>query len=265
MIEAAIEKVKHLALEAASLLTVKVPAEPEDVYYLHDRKSGKYDRMTAEPKPRGYSASRLVDVVDLVKEFAARDASKKIVIFAAGGVVTVLLDEDGGRRERLKLTAPKSAQYLRLVKMCDERPFSHVDFVDLLRIDLHGAVSDDFLGLVKSMKFRADSSGMSDVSPGRESMGRQVENEVLASGKVIPETTVLRVPVYEDLVDEDGQVYTGRVECVFVTSAGNCTLRLVPLKDQLLAAVREADAWVLEKLKPLEELGENVRVFCGAA
>lgn len=258
----AIKELGRMSEQAAGIRTVPLPAEPPHVYGLYNSRSGTYERCVAEPHPRAGTALRLSDVRTLVADRLKEAPSEHIHVWCGQGQVHVVFDARGTRRGGCKLVCPVAEQFARLEQLAEEpEMLDQRAFIDLLRVDLAGAVPIDFIGMARRLKFTSNASGAGDVRQGRESFDRSVLLEVVADGADLPETINVTVPVYEDLQD-DTDVYETVVECVFRLNAHNDTLGLLPLKDSLKAARRKADEWILSRLTSL--VSDQVLVVCGS-
>lgn len=259
--DAFVQKIQELATSACAIRQMNVDREPPWVYFIVDQAKGTVQRMEAAPAPRRYVAYRLADVSALVRQFQAQSAMT--FVWCGRGKVHVTLDEAGTRREAITMAAPPSKAFERLKALEAERePMDQRAFLELLRVELAGCVEDDFVALVRDLRFAANSEGLGQIQAGKESLGKKVMQEVVSGGRTIPDFVVATVPVYEDLVDESGRVFSVEVKCALSIDLSQQTLMLVPLPEQLTAAQRGADEWIYKTLSPLGS--DTVKVFCGS-
>lgn len=236
--------------------------EPSGVYYLR-KADGSLERTQAKQWPRNYSASRVQDVVDIVRRLGEQEKVKDVAIFCAGGRITAVLDETK-REDVVELFLPESAQF-KFARNLGGMWAAPKDMIASLRVQLAGCVPPNFISWLRQLKFSSSSQGDSDVQVGKESMGRSIQNQVSGAGDV-PESVRLEMPVYEGMVDAVGGLILFGVECVVDINYMQGQVRLVPVPSSVLEATRKADEWLVQQLRGLEADDKRVAsVFCGKA
>ncbi len=159
-------------------------------------------KLTEIKIPRRFShdiVGRLGDLVAIAKREAV--AGRKPIVWHCLAGVILQCDEDASRawpdqdRAVMRFKLANAFQRLRTINGAS---LSQADLVHVLRVDWRGHVIEpDFLAAVRSIKFRRAVSGYSDIQQGKESLGRDVENEVTGAA-AIAETIHLQLPVYSN-------------------------------------------------------------------
>lgn len=267
MIREAIQHIQERALADATARTISVP-EPTGTYMI--QVPGKDPEIRhAEASPRGYSAFSLVALCGQIDHFAEQDSKASILVYVGRGMVTVMLDETGTRRQRLTMTLPWSKPYQFVQALAneptsDEYRWTQEGILWNLRTEI-GADNigpENLLARLRSLKFSVASDGESEIKSGRESMGKQVTAAVTGGGEDLPDSCTLRVPVYADMViDEEQRVE--RIACAIDINVSDATLLLKPLPGEVERAQREIDEAIAEAIRA-GITAEGVKVFNGS-
>lgn len=130
---------------------------------------------------------------------------------------------------------------------------NQIEFVRLLRITLRDVLpAGNFLSIIRDVKFINNSGGSGNIQHGKQSLSREIVQEVSGTG-AIPEELTLNVQPFENIQ------FKANVECAVEIDESNCTFRLMPFPGQLRKCVDE----VLERcLQSLD--GAAVKSYYGA-
>jgi hypothetical protein len=210
---------------------VRPPSEPEHVYVAVGT-DGTISRFAAEPKPRKHNLATVAEVVDFSQE---KGEPETTVIWYDRSAVVVILD-DATRRDVARVNLQYTPQLGRLLKLEKDKPaFNQKDFVRLLRIDLAGCLTDArLLEWVRSVRFTSTANAAGVMRHGRESMGRDIDDEVLSEqGQDCPEEVLLNVRIFDDPI----LTRVWPIRCAVEIDAPNQTFGLVPLPLQLHDAI----------------------------
>lgn len=279
---------KDQAAEAAAPKIVNLPLEPHGVYGLWDASAKKLEIRTAATPPRDYRAGSVEAVVKLVDEFVGRGGEelgrvvhedgeltkitreKIVFVFVQDGLIQVILDEMGDRKERVSLSLTMAPAFKILRDLSRQAVwFKQKEMIDLLRTEIAARyVPENLLSTLRVLKMQTTAKGDSQVKTGRESMGRRVEAQVAGlEGDDLEEleNVTVTLPVYLDLLDPafDYRVVEFRVECSFDVDVVESKFRLKPKAGQIERVLLEADRRVMQDIEADLKDRANVRVFRG--
>ena len=182
----------------ASVLTLP----PGSKEYAIIKGSGDIELHELPPRERKHRLYSVQEVPAFVNEIQARLAGNLVTVWYSQEAVTVLIDDgpDSVRTDcaRVELLLTKEMKCLRAVA---EKWLSQRELIRLLRIDLAdsiGAWGAELVCVLRSIDYGESVGGKGKVEHGRESMGREIENEVRSELGAIPETITLSVRLYED-------------------------------------------------------------------
>ena len=261
----AVQHIERITKEAARACVLSVSGEAPGFAWLQNP-GGEAKRVRLESQPRKYSAFSLDGLCGQIDHFAAEgNGSASVLALVGRGRVTVLLDENETRLHRLTMELPISKPFAFLTTLSNTvQKYNQRDVVWALRTQI-GAENiespDDLLTRLKSLKFSQSSDGGSDIAVGRESMGKQVVAAVVGGGKDLPESCVLSVPVYADLV-LSGEVQMQPIECAIDIDIAEATFIVKPMPGELERAQRETDEAIRRYIAATVE-ASNVKVFNG--
>lgn len=211
---------------------------------IHDDKTTKKVRVGTEvltierEKPgRHHKANSLESITGY--------CSEQSVIWHAGDTVVLVVDD--GQRLNQDLITWSLAQSSKFGAVSGEsaKPRDHKSFVAFIVKHLRDEFERDspgLLGTLRSLKFATNDESEGNLQMGKESMGRNVQREVLGATE-LPETVTLQLRRWAEL---DIIV---RVECLLVVDLEKRTLALDPLADSIVNA----------NLKAHYKLGEMIR------
>lgn len=242
MLRDAIEYISNNATAARRANIVTVPSWPKDVAALV-KPDGTVERLLAPEPPFRGTLCGLDDVVDYIA-FARERFETSPVVWVGADSVVVQSDQETARDAMVcPLEMDSGFKYLLTPRQLDQDAM-----VDLLRLDLAGAVPTEtnLLGRVRAVKWRSTESGHGEISSGRESMGREIEREVVGDGQTFPDEVVLSIPVYRNV---DGARNRHSVPCAFVVKPAARSFALRPIGGAAEAALRYSLAGIVSSLR----------------
>ena len=95
-----------------------------------------------------------------------------------------------------------------------------------------GTKGDQLITACRSLRFSEGTKGHSAVSQGRQSLGRELESEVISELGTIPETLEFVLPIYSDPMLQTLQ----RILCDLEVNPADQTFLLTPLADEISSA-----------------------------
>lgn len=273
MIKEAIAHIEQLATKRDNLRAFTVPQEPADVYFMeHVEENGERVsiRRVAEPKPRAYTASTLTGLVAqiayLYGEFGGGNETSSpdgaFAVFVHGGVVTLVAGE-ASRRHKVKLSLPFSEAYQAIRRMvgagfgCDQRSLLWAfRTVFAGEVGPAGTIAD-----FKQIRFKSRDDGASDLKVGKESLGRDVEMEITAGGKELPETIQINATVYEGVPELAGVPgWKARFDVAVDVNLAEKQFVLKVMPGVLELAMIKADQMIADEIQRLVPDGVHVLV-----
>lgn len=220
------------------------------VYYEHH---GAIIRHDLSVPPRCHTVETLDDFILAVERWG--DSRSSIWIAPNGTGVLAILNDEGDRRERVRLALHETAAFRRLRELEKAPKLDQQGLVRLLRYDLAGQWSPPgLLGAVRKIKFRSGTSGESSIQHGNESLGRTIEAEVTGADQ-IAEAFQVSAPVWSNRGEES--VYTVQLDLEIVPASQAFLVR--PCPDQITDVINFAMVSLRERL--LRELSDNTVVF----
>lgn len=239
MIADAIAKIVQLATDAHDLKIKRVEGVPNRVWML-----GRDGTATEIP-------ITIPDwlVLDTCESFI--DAIKEVLDLQVEGVRVFHNDDklladviDGIPRSTYEMHLSRTDQFSLLDKLssCEVRWYDHRGFLRLLRHDLAECGTEGTASIMQRVTFKQHSGGQSDISHGKESMGRSVNSAVDAIEE-LPQTLLLTVPVY----CEFPMIYQ-QIMCSLEIDANAARFALTPRPGQMDQAVIDAQ----------EEIGKHL-------
>jgi len=151
-------------------------------------KNGVQERLRAAPLRRNL-AWRIQDLVTAISSFGATD----VVVFHSFGLIECELDK-GDRRDLVSMPLRVSRPFDELGAL--SVPRGQKEFVMLLRSAYLDCIPEEFLRIIRAVKFSRQEGGQGNIQNTRESLGKRVEAEVESTVAAIPDTIGMTVPVY---------------------------------------------------------------------
>lgn len=241
---------------------------------LYHSTGNRIDVFVPPVGPRSYRAADLADLARLINEFAGRSLGERAVlgettpddkplvfVFVLNGTVHVILDEKGDRRDRLSLSFKPSDGWNELHTIDGEWQ-KQAAMVDALRTKINGRYSPEIVPLIRKIKFKSDSSGSSEVTTGRVSMGKSIEAAVSGLDGDFPDDVVVELPIYDEFIDEYGNALRFGVSCSLDVNPADQTIRLACKAGQLAKALLDADTKMMQAIAA-KVTCQNVKIFRG--
>lgn len=221
------------------------------------KSDGTFEEKPIPAPPRHYELRAVSDLLPLCRHVKDCLSATPVIWIGDDGVCITFHDNDESKRwaDSAVLNFVKTDQYRLLSTGISQQ--SQKDFLRLLRQKFSTALGETattLLPALKQISFKNGVSGKSNVGQGRESMGREIEQEVLSASGDIPETVVLSIALYKD----PSLSILVRIVCDLEVDATNQTFALTPLSGELDNAVLR----VREHLVSL--LGNEVPYFIGS-
>ena len=189
----------------------------------------------------------------------------KITVFVNESSVTAVADEFGVRNPVIVLPLVKAAEFMAVFG----GGIVGVDQTTLYRLlmsTLRGCVPDEFLGIVRRLKFNSGQWGQSAVDNAGRTLDLDVEAKVSGVGDTpIPETVTLTIPIFDGMGDRDNT--TCRVECSVWVDFESRKFTIEPLpgeRDRAIDSATDMIATTIEELIADKKI-ENVTVLNGAS
>lgn len=242
-----ISKQAEVAASAATKIAViGLPGEPPGVYGIV-KADGTFEKVKALPSARSHHLIRVDQIPDFIKDARDRLQAKPTVWFDEAGVI-VLLDDtaESARQSIAKVEFNKSAQF-EVIESCGDSWRDPKQFVAWIRAELLDTLRNAkaSMQLFKSLSFRVEETGKSNLSQGRESIGREVDAEISSEFGELPELLVFEAKVFSD----PSLVRRQPIECSLDVDPRKCLLKVQPLAGQLQKAIDEELAGIGELLK----------------
>lgn len=234
----AIGLIQKTAVTASRDQVITPGPEPDHVYYMLN-KDGEYEIQEAVAEPRCHQFDKLDSLVAFCQNMKESGGASPSVWCSVMAVVFV--PDDLSRRDRAFL--PLEWADLAAAVVRDQPTISTQrdpkQFVRMLRVALAGALPADstLIQILRDTKWQSGRSAAVNTQHGKESMGREVEAEVMAGSGAIPEVVKLSFPLFK------GLTHRVDINCALEIDPHNETLCLTPFPD---ACDNEADRVVRE-------------------
>lgn len=237
---AVIDKIKELT-DAVRTPRVVDTKEPGHVFRYADAGTGVMQRIDKEPEPRAHGLTTLESFIELAVAVKDQKHGPALPVIWLGEAGVELVIDDPTRRDRATLPLETTPQFQTL-EVLKAGVLKQADLVRVLRVSLAGCLpqGSGLLGLVRNLKFRNDAAGLGNLQHGRESMGKQIEAEVLGTD-ALPEEVTFHVRVF----DLPECRVARPVTCALEIEPHTQTFRLTPLPLQLEEAM-EAELHEIE-------------------
>lgn len=228
---------------------LKLPDEPEGVYGLVGS-DGRFERIVGAAKPRSHALHRVDQVVDFVLDAETRLNASPTVWYSRKGVQILLVDDSLAARleSRANITFAFTPQF-HLLANCAEGSqwFDPKQLCLWVRTKLLDCLptSREFLATIRDLRFSVQTGGKSHIGQGRESLGREVDAEVVSEFGDLPEELLFQVRV----MDDPSLLRRQPIRCALEIDPQKCLLRIVPLAGEVQNAL---DA-------ELESIGEMLK------
>lgn len=236
-----LELIADLASKASGAATnvavIELPQEPKGVYGLA-KADGSFEKIVADTAPPSYTLSSIDQVVPFVEDATSRLNADPTVWFSAAGVIVILEHKSLRPDLRPRATVPlrPSPEFAVLQREASKETWRDPkQFVSFIRTTLPDAINDSegFVQLLKSLRSNYTESGRSQISQGRESLGREIDAGIESDLGDIPDMVNCHVRVFDDpaILRKQG------VRCVLECNPRTTEFRLVPVAADLTAAI----------------------------
>lgn len=243
------------AIVTGDVKIVPIPGDPRTVLVKHGK--SMTERAVAVPI-RSHKVLSVEDAIAVAKQAAQPGHANSPEVWHSPNKIVVVLDA-ADRRDTATMAFECSTQYAKLCELETRGPLDQKKLISLLRVDFAGCI--DLPGLltsVRKIKFRASTSGESNVQHGNESLGKSVEAEVSGVDAAFPEEVVVKVPVYRNY-GEDG--FRTSVVCALEIDPPTQTFSFRPLGGEITRAMHAAQESIGARLR--DGVGETVPVYFG--
>lgn len=240
-----LKSIQQKAVEAAGAKgKVEVLALPESERgerYLIVRPSGdSFDMEFADAPPpnRAHALHTLESLPDYLAYAIETLNAKPTVWYSEAGVVAVLDDSPGSfRRDRVEIEFTETPEFKWFAEAAEApQTFSPKELVLLLRSTLSAALmptSLELLKVVRNLSSSTSTTAASRIESHRESLGRDIENEVRSDAGEIPEGVDFRVRVLTDPLLSGEYV----IKCLVEIEPRTLQIQLLPRPEDLRNAV----------------------------
>ncbi len=232
-----VETLKHIEQMAVKSAGAKgkaemlaLPAEPPHVYATVDA-AGVITKHTAEPQSRDHVVMTLDQLINFAR--TKGDTGKTAVWYDDTEIVVVL--DDTTRRDFATLSLVHTPQFGKLRELYEGvSAMSQRAFRRMLKHDLAGCLTNGrLLEWIENVRWNSTANTAGQAKSARESMGRDLDEQVLSDAGEFPEDVRLKVRVYED----PGLRDTWPVDCLAEIVFSDQAFNLMPLPMQLQEAV----------------------------
>lgn len=261
----ALRFVAGLAVDAASAKglvdIVPIPNDPRNRYLIVNDENG-YEIEEPAPAPRKTELQSVSEVAAYVN-FVKTGLVQPSVYYDADSVVIVHDDAQSSRRlDRATVAMEQTPQFALLAGLDKQAtPYKQRDFIRLFNRDLRDCISpDDLRALLKALRaleWETGIKGTDTVERGRESMGREIKQELQSKAGPIPEEIMLNCNVYTDKVVSSYVM----VHCLIEIDPRAQCFTLEPLAGQIDEAILSAVNSVGNVLRA--EVKDSAPVFFG--
>ncbi len=260
----AISKIEELAIGNAGaknkVAVIELPKEPAGVYGLV-KPDNSFERIVAVTGPRVHTLHSLDQIVPLVEDVQQRQQGQCTVWYAAAGIVVLLKDEGltSDLRSRVNVPLKYSPEFATLLGEAktpatrDAKPF-----VQWLRTKLLDVLRDaeELLPMLRSLKGSSQENTRLQTGRGRESLGMEVDAEIMSDIGELPDYLIFTPRVFSDPSIQRRVT----VRCALEINPRTLEVQLTPIESDLVKAVDDELTSIGNVLK--QSLGD-VPVFFG--
>lgn len=205
-------------------------------------KNGELQIKATPPNFRYYSLGSVGEIAGF-SEHVKNVLAAAPVLWIADNQVTITLHDSDSEGERWGDRAVVPLEFTDQFKLLQTTPppKSQKDFVKMLRqqyLMALGELATTLLPALKQITFKNNQAGRANVDRGRESMGLEVEQEVISSLGGIPDFIDLSVSVYKDPLLSLEQT----IRCDLDIEVTTQTFTLTPLSGETDKAKRAVQA-----------------------
>lgn len=269
----AIETFQSICRQGEQTQFLEPPAEPLGVYYVRSPGlPGGLERRVAVASPSTYEVNSLKGLIDAMQAFGeTAPAVDSWLIFVGDAKLTAVANESKGDplvRHCVSFFLHESPQFHGVRRLRAAAGHSQSEFIHLLRIELHGAVPNEFLDRVRLLHCSRAAETRAVKNTGAETFGQEVRRQMQLGedGASVPEAVQLCLSVYDEFAEFSE--YQELLECaVEVELAEQGPLfYLFPLAGELSRVIRETESVLYENITKMvkeRELGKPVSIVRG--
>lgn len=186
MLKEAIEAIKEMSREADAGTLLPVKSVRRKSLLIHH---GTHEWLDNDPPTRQHKVESLDSLIAIATRF-----KETCSIWHAENAVSVMID-DQWRDDEVTFILEKSSAWHAAMKL--KEPRAQGELIDLCRMELKDVVMEshpELIALFKNVKFkRRDESG-AVIDHGRESLGRELEQQVTGTDKLPEEISLMLRP-----------------------------------------------------------------------
>lgn len=213
------------------------PSEPDGHYWIRNADGG-YERATANPAPRSYSAETVPGLVSLIRLYAE---TSRVDVFVGSSRVVAVCDEAGEHKHVSDLSLIETDPFNCLLGD-GLVGIGQQELVLKLSTTFRDQIEPaDFLPLARNLRWKNNEDGTAKVRHDGGSYGMDVEMAVagLEKDEKIPETIVLTPAVYTNAIRPSEQL-RATIKCAVTANPAQKQFSIKPLPDQLELAREHA-------------------------
>lgn len=265
---ATLQQIQKTAVEAAGVekkVAVRdVPAERGRRYLLVDNE-GESEFVSAPPPDRGHVLSSLEEFPGYLAYAREKLNAKPVVWYSDKHVIAVLDDSPESYRSdwvRLHFEETPEFTWLRNATDGGSETMSQKQLVALLRTTLSACAtpsSTELLKVARNLSATTSTTAGGRIENHRESLGRDIENEVRSDAGEIPEFVEFRVRVLTDRLMRAESV----IRCMIEIDPRTLAIQIFPRPEDIRTAIEETVQQVGEYLDR-ECASADCRVFFGS-
>lgn len=226
-------------------MVIELPGVPGKVAVVNA--SGVLTFHDKLPPKRAHALGSIAEVkgfVDFAKDQLEGTPS---VWYDEDGIVVVVQDDADSQRIDTAKVAFEPTQTHEVLREIGEKWFRQKDFVRLLRVTLADAATDStrhLLAVSRVLGFSNSTAGHAKVEHGRQSLGRDIEDQVTSEVGDLPDEVTFSVRLFTD------PVLSRRfpIRCAVDIDPAAATFNLAPLAEAFEDAVDEQLALLGEQL-----------------
>lgn len=144
-----------------------------------------------------------------------------------------------GLRAAFKLVTTEQWKWLSEASL---KSYNQIEFVRILRITLRDCLpAGNLLSIIRDVKFTANSTGAGVVNHGRQSMSRDMVEDVMGTG-AIPEEVTLKMKPF------DNMQFESHIQCAVEVDPSTCSFKLTPYPGQLRKCIDQVLSVAVETL-----------------
>lgn len=209
---------------------------------------GKVEARDKMAPKRSHLLGSLTEVKEFVEFATEKLQASPSVWYSESGVVIVLNDTAHALRQDQAVVKFEPTQSHDLLRGIADHWYPQKDFVRLLRVALADAATDStrrLLAVSRVLGFSNSVAGHGKVELGRQSLGRDIEDQVTSEVGDLPEEVTFNVRLFTD----SSLTRRFSIPCAVDVDARNATFNLAPLAEAFDDAVADQLALIGQELE----------------